>query len=417
MKIIKKYILMILTLTILIITGCETKETTTPISYDKSTPTSLELEYTGSPNYLKISNSNYLKEYTDTSSFVNNNKLVFDKDFFMNLYQGEYEIEISDSNNTKKYLLTVTNYNKNFESIDVEEIFTKDEEFYVLFSKDSCPACENLKPKAIEFNDFLISYNSCYTKKLYYVDTSTAPAGSVPEVTSSPTLLHIKDKKIEQAYVGVIEITEYINETIDYIKNIKVINSLIENPKETTVNVDFIPTKYTISGNGVDKTYDAKSRYDETSKSIIFASGYWNMYLPGLYSLRIYNDTNSIDVMVHVYGTFDYINKEQIFQIDEEKYYVFIYRDGCTYCGKVKPFLLDYVTYSKKNNTAPIYAINYAASTNVTLGKDTDNTVGLTSSEELTITGFPRVLVIENGVITEGLKTSAIISLFTELQK
>lgn len=51
--------------------------------------------------------------------------------------------------------------------------------------------------------------------------------------------------------------------------------------------------------------------------------------------------------------------QQEIFTQEDQRYYIFFYRDNCGDCEKAKPFVLDYVEASKTNDELiPLYGVN-----------------------------------------------------------
>lgn len=133
-----------------------------------------------------------------------------------------------------------------------------------------------------------------------------------------------------------------------------------------------------------------------------FTTYFFNSKLPGDYTLTFYNENDEQSIDLYIRSTFNYISVYDLFDKEDSKYYVFFLRDGCPACNKVKPTLLEYAkTYQNYNNgTNPqLYAVHESQHSASIYSKD-ENFIGVSSLDDLRIGYFPRVILIENGVIT-----------------
>lgn len=209
----------------------------------------------------------------------------------------------------------------------------------------------------------------------------------------------------------------------------------IDDPKGIKIDVKFTPTKYSITDSennmseydlphtiyptGLEKT-PVTSQY--SNGYVIFHAYRFNTLKPGNYKLNIYNEENCKTVNLNITSTFNYIDIENIFKVSESKYYVFILKDGCSSCNKVKPILLEYSKnysdYSMEENY-PLYAVHRShiynietSSLRVNIIGIADNLIDVSNYSDIKITGFPRVVLIENGKITKVYKVGDILNHF-----
>lgn len=85
-----------------------------------------------------------------------------------------------------------------------------------------------------------------------------------------------------------------------------------------------------------------------------------------------------------------------IFGINLDSYYVYVFSKTCNHCANLKPFILE-----KAIERKDIYFVE--ASDEVVFIKDTSSTIGLTSVEELGILGYPTLLKIEQKTLVKNL--------------
>lgn len=85
-----------------------------------------------------------------------------------------------------------------------------------------------------------------------------------------------------------------------------------------------------------------------------------------------------------------------IFGIDLDSYYVYIFSKTCNHCASLKQFILE-----KALERDDIYFVE--SSDEVVFIKDTSQTIGLTSVEELGIYGYPTLLKIEHKTLVKNL--------------
>ena len=432
----KKYIFVLIVLLIITLSGCKKVET---LTYDKDSPTTISIEYKGSANYMIITGDDFSQEWTDLSDLASSGKLIFPANFFLNFYSGEYTIKVADLENINTYSITIKGYNKNFNYITKEDVFEIDEEkFFVLITKDSCSGCETLKPDSYVFNDFLLSHDSPFINNLYVIDGSASSyvpsEGENEDLTGisdyasfisdakiyTPTLMVVENNVITSYYTGAAPVADFFNTEITRIKNVEIKDFVIEDPKGFSVEINFVPTKFSVKGLDVDNSYNAGSHYSEGSTYFTFAADFFSTYLPGTYSLVIYNEENqSKEVEVNIKGSFNYILKDNVFDITDEVYYVFFLKTGCPGCNSVKPTLIKYNNYCKLTEATPIYAVHRSMNSSFNTSGE-ENTIGVSQVEDLSITSVPRVLLIKNGVVTAAYNLTAetnILTIFEDLMK
>lgn len=85
-----------------------------------------------------------------------------------------------------------------------------------------------------------------------------------------------------------------------------------------------------------------------------------------------------------------------IFGIDSDNYYVYIFSKSCNHCANLKPFILQ-----KAVERDDIYFVE--ANEEIVFIKDVSTTIGLSSVDGLGIIGYPTLLKIEKKVLTKNL--------------
>ncbi len=91
-----------------------------------------------------------------------------------------------------------------------------------------------------------------------------------------------------------------------------------------------------------------------------------------------------------------------IFGINSDAYYVYIFSKNCNHCANLKPFILE-----KAVKRDDIYFVE--ANEEIVFAKDVSTTIGLTSIEGLGIIGYPTLLKIESKVLTKNLAGESLI--------
>ena len=91
-----------------------------------------------------------------------------------------------------------------------------------------------------------------------------------------------------------------------------------------------------------------------------------------------------------------------IFGINSDAYYVYIFSKSCNHCANLKPFILEEAV-----ERGDIYFVE--ANEEIVFVKDVSTTIGLTSIEGLGIIGYPTLLKIESKVLTKNLAGESLI--------
>ncbi|HKM29786.1 MAG TPA: hypothetical protein VJZ51_03425 [Bacilli bacterium] len=431
----KKYILLLLLLISVIAVGCN--NSTNNYIYDKENPQEIILKQKSNVTFMNIVGDDYYQEWQDLGSFSSEKTVTLPADFFMSFYQGNYTLKLAnDKNDIYTYNISVTGYDKTYNYITKKQIFDlEDDVFYVLVTRDVCAGCEILKPDAYKFNDFLSTFNSIHKNNFYVIDGGISSSGENEDLTGidnyddlisnakmyTPTLLIVEKNIIASYYVGNIEISAFFNQEIERIKGIEIIKFVAENPLGFSIPIDFVPTNFSIKGNNIDKSFRSGSHYSDGSEFFMFSNDFFSIYLPGNYSLNIFNESgDSKLVEVRISGSFNYILLDNLFDISTSEYYVFFLKTGCSGCNAAKPTLIKYDQYTKLNSSAiPLYAVHRSMNGAFnTTGEE--NTIGVYNANDLSLTTVPRVLHIKNGVVIEEYSpstTTTIIQLFENLMK
>ena len=107
----------------------------------------------------------------------------------------------------------------------------------------------------------------------------------------------------------------------------------------------------------------------------------------------------------------------------EGKYMVFIYGDNCTYCEKLKPTILEYARFARKNkNEMKIYGLN-SSNTRVNKGliatggdESYDNFVNTTNYQDIHISTTPVLIIVNNGKVTKFISSKTTYYPKTEIE-
>lgn len=431
----KKYIILVLLLITHFSVGCVKPKTN--YVFDKEMPTEIVLSPKKEVTFMNITGEGFYKEWLNISSYQSEKNIVLPSNLFMNLYPGDYVLKLAHSENEfYSYEISITGYNKTFNNITKEQIFSQEDNlFYVLVTREGCSGCETLKPDSYKYNDFILTYDSIYKNNFYVVEGGVSSTGENEDLTGidnytdlinnakmyTPTLLIVENNVITSYYVGPVPISDFFDNEIERIKNIEVINFVIENPKDSSVAIDFVPTNFTFEGNNINKSFHAGSHYSEGSTLFTFSADFFSLYLPGHYFLTIFNEEgDSKSVEVRITGSFDYILWDDIFKVTDSEYYVFFLKTGCPGCNAVKPLLIQYHRYTKLSSfSAPIYAVHRSMNGNF-MRTDKETAVGVSNSNDLSLSAVPRVLHIKDGVVValySNLTTPSITTLFEDLMK
>jgi len=431
----KKYILIVLLLIAIISIGCNNKE----INYlfDKDNPTEIVLQPKKKVSFMNITGDDFYKEWSDLSLYQKEKEVILPPDLFMNLSPGDYVLKLAYSENGfYSYKISIVGYNKTFNYITKEQIFTQEDDFfYVLLTREGCTGCETLKPISYKYNDFILSYDSLYKHNFYVVEGGISSTGENEDLTGidnyedlirqtkmyTPTLLIVENNVITSYYVGTTPITEVFDQEMERIKNIDVINFVVENPKAFSITIDFVPTNFSLVGLNINKTFRAGSHYIEGSNNFTFSADFFSIYLPGRYSLTIFNDLGDSKLVdVKISSSLNYLLWDDIFNVTDSEYFVFFLKAGCPGCNSVKPLLIQYDRFTKLHpSSPPLYAVHRSMNDNFNK-KSEENAIGVSSSDELSLLAVPRVLHIKNGVVValySNLTTTSITTLFEDLMK
>ena len=106
------------------------------------------------------------------------------------------------------------------------------------------------------------------------------------------------------------------------------------------------------------------------------------------------------------YERIDHINYNEIFKVKQDKYYVFIYRPGCTICPLIEDDVFAYYKKAKRHKDMPnLYALNKGDTVNnggiACEEEDYVDFVGATSYKEIHTFSSPFLFLVENGVVTK----------------
>lgn len=87
---------------------------------------------------------------------------------------------------------------------------------------------------------------------------------------------------------------------------------------------------------------------------------------------------------------------DEIFAINADKYYVYIYSTTCSHCSEIKNWIIDLALnrkdiYFLKGNSQSVISTNIS------------NTIGATEVKDVSILGYPTLLQISNKILTMNL--------------
>ena len=436
----KKYILLLLLLVSFTLLSCSNKTVET---FDRSNPTPIVVNVDGDLKEIKVKGNDVNDIITSFEDLYSNGQVILGSNFFSKYENGKYTIEIT-SNKKVTISIELEGENQPLNLIKKKDIFSLEEaRYYVLFLREGCGGCEQLKPDLATFNDFLLEYPDGTLDSLYAVDyldpdyeaskgekTNYIGISSYDELIndvsiSTPTLMIVENGAISEYYVGATNISSFFYIEMSNIKD-KIIIHNIDSPKVITVELDFIPKKYSITKpDGKTSTYNVNDYNSNTSgfdgKNMIYTQYYFNSFFPGTYKVSIFNDEIQKDLIIIIKSEFNYITVDQIFDQKEEAYYVFFLRDGCSGCNSVKPTLLKYSKYYEQYDSSenyPIYAIHRSMNTFNFFGEP-EVFVGAKEYTEIKLGYYPRVVLIKNHEIVELYKNEGnqILSHFNEIMK
>lgn len=442
----KKIISVLMFTLVILLTACgETK--TQSFSFDKSNPIPITISVSDDFTKINISNGNVNSTINkdDLTDYLENNTLTLDASFFKDLENGTYKLEVIAS---KQITLTVvvSGESHNFEVIDGENTFSQSlEKYYVIFSDFASKDGIKLSNDTEKFDIFLNSFPEGCVSKLFVVKYSNKEANKIESLVGinnyedlikenslvSPTLVVIENGVITSYYTGYTDISSFLNIEQRKISQKNILHN-IDNPKVIKIETNFVPKKYSVTdSSNKAKTFTIPEEYKEDSVGyyageMIFPMYRFNNWEAGNYKLKIFNDDESIEVNLFIRSTFNYIYAEDLFNQKEERYYVFFLRDGCSGCNYVKPTLLSYSqNYSSYNSDLnyPLYAIHRSQNPSSTIyvnpNNNSENFVGVDDIKDLRLGYFPRVVLVENGVITAVYKNegNAIMDHFSNIMK
>lgn len=86
----------------------------------------------------------------------------------------------------------------------------------------------------------------------------------------------------------------------------------------------------------------------------------------------------------------------EVFSIDSDLYYVYIFSKTCSYCNEIKDDILD---FADKNEY--FYFLEYVEE--VVISNYVDDTIGINDINNLKILGTPSLLKIDNGILVDNV--------------
>lgn len=415
------------------------------LSFDKSSPSTLTISVDGKLKKIYFASSTDSEEIEDFNDLYSNGKITLDSSFFANYENGTYKLTVK-AKSTKTYYIKVSGVAYAFNMVNKKDIFNiQEDKYYVLFSREGCGGCEQLKPDSITFNNFLSEYPDGTIPKMYVVDYSD-PDMEVSKgeersllglsnyedlinnvSISTPTMMVIEKGVCTEYYINASNVSSFIYIEMKNIKD-KIITHNVDSPAEIKIPLDFTPNRYSVlKPEDNKKSYIISSTYKlgETGfdgTDMVFSKYEFNRFMPGIYTLRIFNsETEQEKVLTLIIDSIlNYITIDQIFEQKEENYYVFFLKDGCSGCASVEPTLYkysqNYEKYDSEENY-PIYAILRTMNMGFSYIGDPEVFVGATEWDQIKLGYYPRVVLIKNHEIVELYKNegSQITKHFSEI--
>ena len=90
------------------------------------------------------------------------------------------------------------------------------------------------------------------------------------------------------------------------------------------------------------------------------------------------------------------INWDEIFNVGKDNYYVYLFSITCSHCSSIKNKIIEFAI-----NNKDIYFVEDCGE--IIFKNDVNYTIGLTSTENLAILGFPSLLKITNKILTKNV--------------
>ena len=127
------------------------------------------------------------------------------------------------------------------------------------------------------------------------------------------------------------------------------------------------------------------------------------------YSARISNtiSSSSPSPISEISHSYDEVSNRKIywsniFTRPEEHYYVYLYSLTCSHCASIKNQMIEYAL----SDVSPIYFVESSPEINIDSKVDS---VNVSTLEDLSIKGFPSLLVLDNHVVTKNLAGTILI--------
>ena len=143
------------------------------------------------------------------------------------------------------------------------------------------------------------------------------------------------------------------------------------------------------------------------------------IFLLSLTSLTACNKSN--ELVDQVFQDYQ-VDNAKFFNVEKEKYGIFIYSDGCSHCENVKLYLVDYIVSEKQNNL-PIYLYNISTnevkfnefsanpgtSANENIEACIQQSINATSLDQIYLNGTPTIYIIGTDNNSKHIVTSGYI--------
>lgn len=265
-----------------------------------------------------------------------------------------------------------------YEFINDTDIFDMpDDKYLVYFMKNDCPYCEGIKQSVLKY--IYKSSKELYkgTRKLYVVNLKNDKYTSTIYKTFNGSTLHVDNATtIDDLYIAqtptLIEINKKVaslsadssSSVVEALENYLVVDGKEGDTQLYEISFE-IETKVLFEGVYVDSLPTIKLHKWQTLDKLpeISMDGFYLLgWLLGEETITSINGQNAIIKPLWASSKYyEEIEDTQIFNQKENRYFVYFMKDGCTYCEKAKPKILEYASKAntdKYKNSPKVYVVN-----------------------------------------------------------